>query len=592
MSIRLNRIVRLTFASLTAATLTTNAAGIASAWQFGTLTPPAQEETQQENERAPITFGADEFQSNQQATDPAADLLDVTRQLTREPDQKVLVREKYAGWKNANLSDRQANLSDSLRSNWVMISNTGRLDGHLLPAEGVDVSKVPIYLLNHGAIVSQTKTDEHGNFVFENIQEDTYSLIAFGDNAFCAFGFNALDYRESTATHMPSAIHVMAVPNKTTINLDWIRHFAPSVHYRVFGRFESKEGTEDPAELYGIDGLATHGPEATESTSIGFHKTKLGDGNSLVGRLHQIDELNGRPVDVRGMRVILLQNDDVYSAVSVDNFGVFEINDVAPGQYALAAVGNDGMACIGIEAVGAGVGAGDVVDLALVSPDTVGWLNHTAHEVAYQRVIGRPVAPKADNQQQCFGDISSLYCTRNSRLRQFWNTINCYFDLAVYGETTSSYGSQGGYGGSYGNSGYGNSGYGYGGYGYGGYGYGGYGAGCNGGNCFNSGYQYGNYFGSYPYGAFPNGGCSSCGGTGCYQPFVGNGFHHDCGGTGCHNPGCSSCHPQLETSQPISAPPFQPRHRCRFHRINLVVIDDSLDHQGLVWIPSNSMLLS
>jgi hypothetical protein len=229
------------------------------------------------------------------------------------PIQKQLVREKFAGWQEADASN-ETGLGETLRSNWVMLTPAGLLNGRLLPSQSADISNVLISLLHRGQIINQTRTDAEGNFSFNNLVEGSYSLVGFGPNAFFAFGLNILDHRASTAAAMPSELLIRAVQNKNTINLDWIRHFSTSVQFRIFGRFVSREGTEDPKWLYGMEGLPTHGPTAVPATSIQSFPAKLGPNGELVGRVHQLDELNGRPVDVRAMRVMLLQENSVAQA--------------------------------------------------------------------------------------------------------------------------------------------------------------------------------------------------------------------------------------------------------------------------------------
>ncbi len=443
-----------------------------AAWQFGRLDPGNDPlPTQQDEERQPLIIDGTPQPPLPQDALPGTDpLLDITQRFDRGPDQKVVVREKFAGWREANLLDRNANLGENLRANWIMLTPAGRLGGQVLAASDADSAGIMIYLLNRGKVVNQARADETGAFYFDNVSEGTYSMIGLGPNAFFAFGLNALEYRDSTASKMSQTVSVMAVQNKTSIHLDWIRHFAPVVNFRIFGRFETQEGTDDPAELYGREGLATHGPAAINSTSIAFHSARLAPGGRLVGRIHQMDELNGRPVDVRGMRVMLLQNDDVVTAVSVDNFGVFQLEGVSPGAYALVAVGYDGMACIGVNAIpGSSMPANasrpldpndpldrlmaeaspevhtgsDVIDVCLISPDCSGWLNFTANKLAYDRVVNRPIPYVERTEQPFCGDISSLYCTKNSGMRQFWNMINSYADLVFYGETTGTYNGNG-----------------------------------------------------------------------------------------------------------------------------------------------------
>ena len=464
-----------------------------------------------------------------------------------DQDQKILVREKFAGWNEAGTGTNGNAISEQLRANWVMLSNNGLLQGRVLGGATVNAAKVPVYLLSRGKVLTQTRTDADGNFSFNNVQQGTYSLIGFGQDAFFAFGFNAIDYAESIQFRMPDKLLVRAVQNKTTINLDWIRYFAPNLQFRVYGRFVSQQGSKDPANLYGVEGISIIPPQSAAATSIQAHPVSLTEDGTLVGRVHQIDELNGRPVDVRGVRAILIQDDKVFGAASTDNYGVFSISGVTPGFYSIVAVGNDGMGCIGIEVVANASENARPVDFALVAPETAGWLNHIATEVAYQRIVGRPRDNTTQCQQcgtampptmngvcgqcgvcqecgvrtfygmcggcgtgcssghgGCFGGGmgggygggygGGGYGSSSSKgMRQFWRDVNAGFDICFYGETFaygSGQGGQGGYGG------YGQGGYGQGGYGQGGYGQGGYG-----------GYGQGGYgYGGAPYGGMPYGG--------------------------------------------------------------------------------------
>lgn len=461
-----------------------------------------------------------------------------------EQDQKVLVREKFAGWNEAGTGTNGNVIGEQLRANWVMLGNNGLLQGRVLGGATVNAAKIPVYLLSRGKVLTQTRTDADGNFSFNNVQQGTYSLVGFGDDAFFAFGFDAIDYAESIQFRMPDKLLVRAVQNKTTINLDWIRFFAPNLQFRVYGRFISQQGSKDPASLYGVDGISIIPPQAAPATSIQTHPVSLTEDGTLVGRVHQIDELNGRPVDVRGVRAILIQDDKVFGAASTDNYGVFSIPGVTPGFYSIVAVGNDGMGCIGVEVVANdSVENARPIDFSLVSPETAGWLNHVATEVAYQRIVGRPKDNTAQCQQcgnaippmmngvcgqcgvcqecgvrtfygmcggcgtgcmhgngGCFGGgmgggfgggygggYGGSGGTANS-MRQFWRDVNACFDICFYGETFAYSNGQGGYGGGYGQGGYG----GYGGAPYGGMPYGG-------GYGMNPGYGAGGYPMQGPY---------------------------------------------------------------------------------------------
>ncbi|MCH2182001.1 MAG: hypothetical protein MK108_08355 [Mariniblastus sp.] len=343
------------------------------------------------------------------------------------PEQKNEVNEQFAGWREAGEGQNIERLADGLRANWVMSDSNGRIDGTISTYGTSNLLNMRVSLLNNGRVVSQTNADAFGRFRFNNVRPGTYTLAGFGDSAMFVFGFNVLAFDEAAKDRTPTSIDVLAVPNQTTINLDWIRYFAPKVVMRVYGRYvsddqynnqvweTSKQTTglgmldgeaelASPERLYGVKGLSSKYPEYPAATSIAMHSTNLTDDGRLIGRVHQVNTLHGRPVELRNTRVLLLKDDDVVTAETTDNYGVFELLDVDPGQYALVAVGEDGMGCIGIEVT---VGAEKTlpIDFTMATAESVGWLNNLAVATSYERVINRtrPVVAKK-NQCECGED--------------------------------------------------------------------------------------------------------------------------------------------------------------------------------------------
>ncbi len=425
--------------------------------------------------------------------------------------QTSRVNEEFAGWQSAGVASGEERLSDLLRANWVMTDANGRLAGTVRTVGTASLEKFGVYLLNKGRLVTATRVDDEGNFEINNVVPGAYSLVGAGDNGFFAIAFNVLEFNSLAHPSTPQRIDVAAFQNKTTINLDWIRHFAPTTRFRVFGTYSVMEEIDDPSSLYGFAGLGSHYPEAAPATSISNHiVAKTSDGR-LIGRVHQFNSIHGRPVDVRVTRVILLQEDEVVESVTVDNYGVFEFENIENGEYGLVAAGADGIGCMGItvgelddsvpqiddEQDPADVDAADqvptmdptsaqVFDFTMASSETVGWLNHYANLEAYNRVLlaPRPPEPKKYIPPWCPPPKCRNNCTID--LTQINRNLNRWFDSLFYGG--GSYGYGGGYGG-YGN-GYG---------GYGGYGYGG---GCNG-NCGGQGgYYNGGYNGGYGQGYY------------------------------------------------------------------------------------------
>jgi hypothetical protein len=357
------------------------------------------------------------------------------------PDQTVLLNADFAGWQEAGLGVKQNRVGKDLRANWIMVDDNGRFEGLVRAGEGVDVRDMNIYLMNMGRLVKETTVDSEGRFNFTNVRQGAYSIIGWGSKGFFAYGLNILAYNQDANSSTPRSINVTAFQNASTINTDWIQYFAPRVNYRVFGRYRSGEGQKDPAALYGFDGLVRYQPKASPATSIsGRNVAKTADGR-LLGRVHQLNSLTGRPVDVRTTKVMLLKGDNVVASTNTDNYGVFEFQDIADGAYGLVAAGVDGMGLIGIN-VGSSTGmndlgqladsSGDLFDFTIVSSETVGWLNHYADEVAYRRNLLAPRRPDpADNQycdtcggtgcQTCYG---TGLCTSKCQSFREW-AMNC-----------------------------------------------------------------------------------------------------------------------------------------------------------------------
>ena len=365
------------------------------------------------------------------------------------PEQAFQVNERFAGWREAGNDDEE--LGDTLRANWVMAGPFGALAGRLAGIEGADAGNLVITLLNNGRVVTTTTPDDDASFTFPNVRQGAYSLVGWGDNAFFAFGFNVLRYSEDAPTDIPTELLVTAAPNRTSINLDWIRHFSPGVKFRVYGRYTQGEESEDLDRLYGFKGLSTNFPDAVPATSLSHQAVSYSDNGLLMGRIHQVTTLTGRPVDIRNTRVMLLRNDDVFAATTTDNYGVFGFTDIPQGEYACVAAGIDGMGCIGItvsntpppNAVGnLEPGADPVelepnpIDFTLVPSETIGWLHHQATEAAYLRVVSRPRQPQMNPNQNQFNNIDprSLLNQNERRGARFIRRLNDSFEGFFYNE--------------------------------------------------------------------------------------------------------------------------------------------------------------
>ena len=331
--------------------------------------------------------------------------------------QDRTVDEKYAGWRQASEGTGVERLDDVLRSHWVMADDRGNLTGTIFGVEDADLGNLELFLLENGRVVHKAVPREDGSFRIANAKQGTYALVAWGDNAFFAFGLNIVDFNEGADADVQRTIEVTAVPNKTTINTDWIRYFSGGVKFPVYGRFETAEGEEDPPRLYGLAGQQLYLPVGRPSTSISSHQVIPAADGRLIGRVNQISTRNGRPVDLRGTRIMLLKDDDVYAAVDSDSYGVFEFPEVPAGEYSCVAVGLDGLGCIGITVAATGTmpptedtGEEDMdlidepftpIAFSMMPSEAVGWLHDMAKETAYQRIISKPLPYIDPDQRNC-----------------------------------------------------------------------------------------------------------------------------------------------------------------------------------------------
>lgn len=444
--------ILLTFLMFTVAVTTT--AGLANAQlPFGNLTPP-----EEGGEGTPAASDPGGLQDDRPmrpiARPPVGSGIGPERPSDDEfgdeiAEQLIEVTERFAGWQGAGNIDG-ARLSNTLRCNWVMLDRNGQFTGTVRGIDDAEVAGMTIFLMNNGRLVKTAAVQEDGSFVFTNVQRGAYSLVGWGDKAFFAFGANIINDNPDADPSTPTSINCYAFQNETTINTDWIRYFAPNISYRVFGRYSVEEGPEDPDQLYGFEGLNQNAVSASLSTSIGGTPVSLDSRGRLVGRVHQMNSINGRPVDLRSTKVMILKGDNVVDSTTTDNFGIFRFAGIRPGEYGLVAVGVDGVGSVGIQVAGSDAAVidaegvaqdgGDALpfDFTMVSAETVGWLNHYASEVAYRQAVLKPRMQMPTTQQYadpvcptCLGIMGPGGCPKCGTGRQ--NPI-CNSPCVTYGQ--------------------------------------------------------------------------------------------------------------------------------------------------------------
>ena len=360
--------------------------------------------------------------------------------LAPQSDQLVTVNDQFAGWESASEDPSGDRTSDTLRGNWIMVDANGRFDGRVIAGRNAETTNMNVFLMHMGRLVKQTSVDQDGRFVFNNVRQGAYALTGWGERGLFTFGLNILANNPNlTENTPPNTVTVTAYQNQTTINTDWIAHYAPQVGFRVFGKYRESEGAENDPGLYGTLGLYNNPPENSPATSISSHVVGRSPNGHLIGRIHQFNSTSGRPVDLRSTKVLLLENDSVVAATAANNFGVFEFEQVPAGSYAVLAAGVDGVGLIGITVDDESDGT-DTIDFTLIPTETVGWLNSYAQEVAYRRNIAAPRRQKEPTNAQggcqhcnnqaggcaeCRRQYLESACSQQGITFEQWQTLGC-----------------------------------------------------------------------------------------------------------------------------------------------------------------------
>ena len=322
-----------------------------------------------------------------------------------------------AGWQDAGRNPGQP--GETLRANWVMLTETGQLHGTVLATDKRVVSGMRIFLLQDGFVRSRTLADQRGNFQLEGLSPGLHTLVGYSPSAIVAFGLNLVAWRDD-AIHIPRRVMtrcITASRNKVRVG-KLVNENSPRVRFSSVGQYPFGEDTDDPVTHFGWRGLSRSDPPAVAATSIQSRIVVIGNDGFFTGRIHQAHEQTGRPVPIRQTTVMLVSHGRVLAKTDCDRLGVFRFSGVGPGDYGLVAAGHDGLAAIGLRLVldgdreripardarTRGLVSGQLaahrpdtvhsapvaVDLTLIQPLAVGWLNHFVSEERFEENISRP----------------------------------------------------------------------------------------------------------------------------------------------------------------------------------------------------------
>ncbi len=295
------------------------------------------------------------------------------------------VNDAVAGWNSAE-AGRAFHLGETIRRTWVMLDSEGKLRGQILGGD-FDHSLTEVYFVREGRMIEKLSANSRGEFIVYGLEDGVYTLMVANEGRYAVNCLLVLDNNQMGGP--PSSFDIPMSENSPRSVFEQVVSRATKVMFRNFGEFAFEQTKEDPARLYGLQGIAEHRPEAVDATTLGNHRVTLTPEGQLIGRLRAVDHLTGRPVDLLVTEVMLLANDATVATTQTNRYGIFSFDKVEAGTYTLLAAGKDGIAVTSFELTqGVPAPATDVqsvsfrrsnasnyLDVTLSPRRDIGWIN-------------------------------------------------------------------------------------------------------------------------------------------------------------------------------------------------------------------------
>jgi hypothetical protein len=202
-------------------------------------------------------------------------------------------------------------------------------DGVLDPVEGLLV-----HFIRNGEIAGSSVTTEDGSYSASGLEPGIYSIIASGDNGFCAIGIRAV---AGDATSEPTQLMTAVVPP---------RDFLLAKHL-VNKSLSTEPHAWDSAD---VERESTRGNQP--STAIQHHQLNLGPDGSLQGVVNLLTE-SGEVKSITDFTLDFIMGDTVVASTSLSEDGSFRVMGLTPGAYSVVGTGEDGVLALGIDVLGA-----------------------------------------------------------------------------------------------------------------------------------------------------------------------------------------------------------------------------------------------
>jgi hypothetical protein len=249
-----------------------------------------------------------------------------------------------------------------------------------------DHSKTEVYFLHEGRMIEKVSANAKGEFIVYGLEQAVYTLLVANEGRYAVNCLLVLDNNPMGGS--PSSFDVPLSEASPRSVFEQVVTRTTKVTFRNFGEFAFGETAEDPARLYGMQGIIEHRPDAVDATTLGNNRVQLTEDGKLIGRIRAVEHLAGRPVDLMVTEVMLIANDETVQSTQTNRYGIFQFDQVQPGVYTLFAAGKDGLAVTSFELEGASAPATDVqsvsfrtprsinvLDISLSPRRDVGWVN-------------------------------------------------------------------------------------------------------------------------------------------------------------------------------------------------------------------------
>ncbi len=220
--------------------------------------------------------------------------------------------------------------------NLVAIDAQGNLNGRIL-ASGSAMPSADVTLIRSGKVVANLKSDASGNFQAAAVKPGIYTVVVSGVGHYAVSGLNVLAH-DSTAQYRKGSLEI------------GVSEASGRLVHELIGQRKSQTASADTSQvsslLYGENGISREA-SAPRTLKVSNYRIAKSASGSFVGRLAIADQL--QTSDASAITVYVLKNNDLVKMARTDKSGVFEIADLAAGQYTLIASKGENMLVAGFQ---------------------------------------------------------------------------------------------------------------------------------------------------------------------------------------------------------------------------------------------------